>query len=55
MTTFSSPEVMRFLGKRITLSGHLRQNFSGEVVRDFQRRAEGVRVQHSINGNSVKL
>ena len=55
MTTFSSPDVLRFLGKRITLSGQLRQDFSGEVVSDFKRRAEGVRVKHSVNGNSVKL
>jgi hypothetical protein len=55
MTTFSSPDVMRFLGKPINLSGELRQNFSGEVVSDFKRRAEGVRVKHSVNGNSVKL
>jgi hypothetical protein len=55
MTTFSSPDILRFLGKRITLSGQLRQDFSGEVVSDFKRRAEGVRVKHSINGNSVKL
>jgi hypothetical protein len=55
MTTFSSPDVMRFLGKRITLSGQLRQDFSGEVVTDFKRRAEGVRLKHSVNGNSVKL
>ena len=55
MTTFSSPDVMRFLGKRITVSGQLRQNFSGEVISDFKRRAEGVRVKHSVNGNSVKL
>ena len=55
MTTFSSPDVMRFLGKRINLSGQLRQDFSGEVISDFKRRAEGVRVKHSVNGNSVKL
>src|ERR1700757_1389894 len=55
MTTFSSPDVLRFLGKRITLSGQVRQNFSGEVVSDFKRRAEGVRVKHTVNGNSVKL
>jgi hypothetical protein len=55
MTTFSSPDVMRFLGKRINLSGQLRQNFSGEVISDFKRRAEGVRVKHSLNRNSVKL
>jgi hypothetical protein len=55
MTTFSSPDVMRFLGKHTTVSGQLHQNFSGEVVSDFKRRAEGVRVKHSVNGNSVKL
>jgi len=55
MTTFSSPDILRFLGKRITLSGQLRQDFSGEVVSDFKRRAEGVRIKHSVNRNSVKL
>jgi hypothetical protein len=55
MTTFSSPDVMRFLGKHINSNGQLHQDFSGEVVSDFKRRAEGVRIKHSINGNSVKL
>ena len=55
MTTLSSPDVLRFLGKRLTLSGQPRQDFSGEVVSNFKRRAEGVRVQHSVNRNSVKL
>ena len=55
MTTFSSPDVMRFLGKHTNLSGQLHQSFSGEVVSDFKRRAEGVRVKHSVNRNSVKL
>lgn len=55
MTTFSSPDVMRFLGKHINSNGQLHQDFSGEVVSDFKRRAEGVRVKHSVNGNSVKL
>ena len=55
MTTFSSPDVMRFLGKHINLTGQIHQDFSGEVISDFKRRAEGVRVKHSVNGNSVKL
>jgi hypothetical protein len=55
MTTFSSPDVMRFLGKHINSNGHLHQSFSGEVVSDFKRRAEGVRIKHSVNRNSVKL
>jgi hypothetical protein len=32
MTTFSSPDVMRFLGKHINPNGQLHQNFSGEVI-----------------------
>jgi len=55
MTTFSSPDVMRFLGKHINSNGQLHQSFSREVVSDFKRRAEGVRIKHSVNGNSVKL
>src|SRR5207244_4436906 len=55
MTTFSSPDVMRFLGKHLTLNGQISQKFSGEVISDFKRRAEGVRVKHSVNRNSVKL
>src|SRR5207244_1538760 len=54
MTTFSSPDVMRFLGKHLTLNGQISQKFSGEVISDFIRRAEGVRVKHSVNRNSVK-
>jgi hypothetical protein len=55
MTTFSSPDVMRYLGKRIPLSGQIPQRFSGQVVSDFKRRQEGVRIKHSVNGNSLKL
>ncbi len=49
MTTYSSSDVMRFLGRK--LSGH----FPGEVVSDFKVRSEGVRVKHSVDGNSVKM
>ena len=55
MTTFSSPDVMRFLGKRIPLSGEAPKRFSGEVVSGLKHRQEGVRIKHSGNGNSLKL
>jgi hypothetical protein len=55
ITTFSSPDVMRYLGKRIPLSGEVPQRFAGEVVSDLKRRQEGVRIKHSVNGNSLKL
>ena len=55
MTTFSSPDVMRYLGKRIPLSGEVPTRFSGAVVSDMKHRPEGVRIKHSVNGNSLKL
>ncbi|HEV2248382.1 MAG TPA: hypothetical protein VGW37_17165 [Terriglobia bacterium] len=55
MTTFSSPDVMRYPGKRLPLSGHVPRRFSGEVVSDWKQRPEGVRIKHRVNGNSLKL
>lgn len=39
---------MRFLGKHVNSNGHLHQDFSVEVVSDFKRRAERVRINHSV-------
>jgi hypothetical protein len=55
MTTFGSTDVMRFLGRRIPLSGDIPKRFSGEVVSDLHQRQEGVRIKHRLNDNSVKL
>jgi hypothetical protein len=49
MECFSSPEVMRFLGKR------MHGNFTGEVVSDVSHRPEGIRVKHHVKTNSVKM
>lgn len=50
MSTFSSPDVMRFLGGKI-LNGH----FMGEVISRYNKRPEGVRVKHQVKENSVKM
>src|SRR5437588_2848133 len=55
MTSFGSTDVMRYRGKRIRLDGEVPANFSGEVMSDLKEREEGIRIKHSINGNSVKL
>lgn len=55
MTTFGSTDVMRFLGRRVPLSGAVPARFSGEVVSDLHARQEGVRIKHRLNSNSVKL
>jgi hypothetical protein len=53
MTTFSSPDVMRFLSKPVPSSGKVHRNFQGEVVSDLKERQEGVRIKHSVGGNSI--
>jgi hypothetical protein len=49
MTSFSSKDVLRFLGRPHN------GRFSGEITSSFKDRAEGVRVKHWANGNSVKM
>jgi len=55
MTTFGSADVMRFLGRRLLLSGNVPPRFAGEAVSALKQREEGIRIKHSVNGNSVKL
>jgi len=47
---FQSPDVMRFLGRK-----HVHGNFRGELVSGCQRRPEGVRIKHWVQGNSLKM
>lgn len=49
IVAFDSPQVMRFLGKKIT------GMFRGEVTSDYRRRPEGVRLKHQLKANSIKV
>jgi hypothetical protein len=49
ITHFRSPDVMRFLSRKA------HGNFLGEIQTSFKDRAEGVRVKHWVNGNSIKM
>lgn len=49
MFNFKSPDVLRFLGKKV------HGGFTGEVTSSFKDRPEGVRVKHWCRGNSVKM
>lgn len=49
MLHFHSPDVLRFLGRKA------HGNFTGQLVGSFKQRAEGVRVKHWLNGNSIKM
>ncbi len=56
LRTFASPDVMRFLGHPVpTTCGRVHPSFKGEVISDLKHRPEGLRVKHSVNGNSVKM
>jgi len=55
LTTFRSPDVMRFLGRKAPPGGGLPRRLEAEVVSDVKRRAEGVRIKHRVGENSVKM
>ena len=47
--SFASPDVLRFLGRACP------NGFRGEVTSTLKHRPEGVRLRHSVNGNSLKI
>jgi hypothetical protein len=55
MTGFSSPDVMRFMDKKLTRRGEPVSPHAHEVVTDRKVRAEGVRIKHRLGANSIKL
>ena len=56
MCVSDSPSVMKYLGKRdINCSGFGYGQIPKEIISDYRKRYEGVRVKHWINRNSVKM
>jgi hypothetical protein len=56
MTTFSSCDVLRYLGRsRSPMTKGVHHNFVGDVITDLKARREGVRIKHSVNRNSIKM
>jgi hypothetical protein len=56
ISSFGSPDVMRFLGRYVPAStGRVYGQFAGEIISDLKHRPEGIRVKHSLNGNSIKV
>lgn len=54
LRTFGSPDVMRFLGRKVpTLHGHVGIQ-GGNHQRPGHTGQEGMRVKHSLNGNSIR-
>ena len=54
LTTFRSPDILRFLGKKVPKNGGV-GNYQGEITSDIKVREEGLRLKHRAKGNSVKL
>jgi hypothetical protein len=52
LTTFLSPDVMRFLGRTAPPGGGLPRRLEAEVVSDVKRRMEGLRIKHRVGENS---
>ena len=54
MTTLGSGDVLRFLGRKVGSEGRIPGTVRAEVTSDVKTRAEGVRIKHRVNANSVK-
>jgi hypothetical protein len=55
ITGFSSPDVMRFMDKKVSRTGETPGPQAHEVVSDLKIRKEGVRIKHRLGKNSIKL
>lgn len=55
MTSFSSPDVLRFMGKRVTRQGTALGRHEVPVSSDLKVRPNGVRIKHRLGANSIKL
>jgi hypothetical protein len=55
MTSFSSPDVLRFMGKKVTSNGTTAGPYQVEVSSDLRVRPNGVRIKHRYGANSIKL
>lgn len=54
MTTLGSGDVLRFLGRKVGAEARVPGTIRAEVTSDVKTRAEGVRIKHRVNANSVK-
>lgn len=55
ISSFSSVDVLRFLGKKTTREGGVPALWQAQISSNLKRRQEGVRIKHSLGINSVKL
>ena len=54
LLNFSSPDILRFFGKRLSASGSVPDGFTGEWLTSLKQRVTGTRLKHGLQGNSLK-
>jgi hypothetical protein len=55
ITSHSSTDVFRFLGRTLMPDGKIWPRFQGEITSGLTRRSEGVRIKHWVDDNSIKM
>jgi hypothetical protein len=55
MTSFSSPDVLRFMGKKVSRQGTPLGGYELPISTDLKVRTQGVRIKHRLGPNSIKL
>lgn len=53
LLSYSSADVLRFLGRNVPLRGNA--NYQGQVLTDLKVRPEGVRIKHRVGRNTLKM
>lgn len=53
--SMGSRDVLRFLGRLVPDNRNAPGSFKGEVITDLKERPEGLRLKHTVNGNSIKM
>jgi hypothetical protein len=55
VVSFSSPDVLRFMGKKVTRLGNAAAGLKLPLSTDLKVRSHGARVKHRLGPNSIKL
>jgi hypothetical protein len=55
MAAYRSPDVLRFLGRKLPGHGEVHGKFTGEVLSDLGQRLDGLRIKHRVGENSIKM
>jgi hypothetical protein len=55
IVSFSSPDVLRFMGKKVTRQGNAAGGLKLPLSTDLKVRSNGARVKHRLGPNSIKL